>query len=53
MSTENENIIIEKIRQNEVEDIFRVTNKKTGEVSYDRFPRSMYMTCDDVLEYYE
>lgn len=53
MKTENEKVIIEKIMQNEVQDIFRVTDKKTGEVSYDKFPRTMYMTCEDVLELYE
>lgn len=50
---ENEKVIVEKIMQTEVQDIFKITNKATGEESYDKFPRTMYMTCDDVLEYYE
>jgi hypothetical protein len=53
MQSENEQYIVRKIQQNEVQDIFEVTNKETQEITYDKFPRSMEMTCDDVLEYYD
>jgi hypothetical protein len=41
------------IRQTEVEDIFRVFNRQTGEVTYEKFPRTMEQTCENVLSYYE
>jgi hypothetical protein len=53
MDAENEKVKVRKIRQTEVQDIFEITDKLTGEVSYDKFPRTLEYTCEDVLEYYE
>lgn len=50
---ENEKVTAEFYMQNEVQDIFKITNKETGEETYDRFPRTMYLSAADVLEYYE
>jgi hypothetical protein len=36
-------------RQNEVNDIFRVLNKWTGEENFPSFPRSIGMTAEDIL----
>lgn len=45
--------LAEHTRQTEVEDHFSVYNNETGETIYEKFPRSMELTCDDVLSYYE
>lgn len=50
---ENEKVTVEFYMQNEAQDIFKITDKTSGEISYDKFPRTMYMSCEDVLEYYE
>ena len=39
--------------QSNTEDTFTVYNKETHEVIYDIFPRTMGLTCEDVLGYYE
>lgn len=44
---------VKKIRQNEVNDIFEVTNLVTGESQYESFPRTMELSAEDVLAYYE
>jgi len=41
---------IEKIRQTDKEDIFKITRKKTGEVFYDKYPRTMELTEKDLIE---
>jgi hypothetical protein len=38
--------------QSEVEDTFTIYNKETHEVITEKFPRSMGLTCEDVMSYY-
>lgn len=52
-NAKGERIQVEKIRQNEVNDIFMITNLETGEIEYESFPRTMELTAEDVLGYYE
>ena len=50
---ENDKYRIIHVRQTEIEDIFSVYNKETHETDYERFPRTMGLTCEDVLSYYD
>jgi hypothetical protein len=47
---DNDNYIVEFVRQNEVQDIFSVYNKATGEKEYHSWPRSCDMSATDLLE---
>jgi hypothetical protein len=48
---------VEKVRQTEVEDIFKVSeilpHGQNGEIIFEKFPRTMELSCEDVLAYYE
>lgn len=48
---ENEKWNVKHIRQSEVQDIFEITNKLTGESEYDKYSRSMGQTCENILSY--
>jgi hypothetical protein len=50
-TAESEKYKVEHIVQNGRDDIYRITNKIDGEITYERFPRSMGQTCESVLCY--
>jgi len=46
----NEVYKVEFVRQNEVQDIFKLTNLVTGNISYLTYPRSSEQSCEYILE---
>ena len=49
MNTNDYGVTIEKIRQDEINDIFKATYQ--GAEAFYRFPRSMEMTAEDVHQW--